>query len=47
MFDKLSKSVYKKYQSSRAFKELIKPISNNIDRTESFRLKREDGVKKE
>lgn len=45
LFDKIAKHLFKKYQSSKAFKELVRPVASGFAKTESFRLRREDGVK--
>ena len=47
LFDKISKGLFKKYQGSKAFKELVKPVSPGFMKGESFRLKREDVKKTE
>lgn len=46
LFDKLSKSIYKKYQTSKGYKELVKPMVTAFNKTESFQLKKYDAVKK-
>jgi len=45
LFEKISKGLFKKYQASKAFKELVKPPNSMFDKGQSFRLKREDGLK--
>lgn len=45
LFDKLSKHIHKKYQSSKNYKELVKP-QPAFNKTESFQLKKYDAVKK-
>ncbi len=40
----MSKHLFKKYQSSKAFKEFVKP-KIDLMKSESFRLRREDGMK--
>jgi hypothetical protein len=40
----MSKHLFKKYQSSKTFKDYVKP-KIDMHKTESFRLKRDDGIK--
>ena len=42
VFDKLSKQLFKKYQSSKVFKELVQPMSM---KTASFMLRKGDAIK--
>jgi GTPase SAR1 family protein len=44
LFDKVSKGLYKKYQSSTAFKQLVQPMTApDFSKSQSFNLKNNFG----
>jgi hypothetical protein len=47
LFDKLSKGIFKKYQTSKTFKEIVKPVNTGYAKSESFQIKKEDTSRNE